>query len=737
MPDLLSFLPENDVSASEGAVVFTIGRVRFTASDTGWSVLVGVDAAGVEMTAVGTMLDPHAGETMRLVGEWIEDSRHGKQFKFETYEPQLPTDAAQAEAYLASGRISGIGPGTAQAIVRHFGDQTLLVLDGDIDRLTEVPGIGKKKLATIREGWEQASRQRAIMIALTGVGASAGLAGPIWDAFGADGAALVTEQPYALTKARGVGFSTCDQIAARLGWSRTDPRRLSAGLAHALDEAQSEGHCYLPVAELVRVAARLLAVRLELCEDALELAVAEQRMIRDGDRCYHPRLYRVETGLAEHVLRLVNADLPQPAPGQAEKITALLAEQSLTDEQEEAVRAVTESALTILTGGPGVGKSHTVATVVRVAELMRWRVRLCAPTGRAARRMSELADGAPAATVHRTIGFATGVDGHTEYDEDSPLPVDLLVCDETSMLDVSLARLLLRAIPSGARVLFVGDTDQLPSVGPGAVLADLIASGRIRSVALTQIFRQAAASGIVQVAHAVNAGSDPQLDGWDDLHFWALSDPDAAAAGVERMVCERLPAAFGVSASDIQVLAPQKKGSCGVKSLNARLQRRLNPGSGHQYTVTFGDETIAYRPGDRIIVTKNNYEKGAAGVFNGTPAMVSAVCPEGGDEAVTIITDDGEHVSYAASEMSQLALAYAITIHKSQGSQYPCVVIPVTMQSYMMLVRKLIYTAITRAQSRVVLIGDPKALARAVRADDAARRYTGLADRLTKEPRQP
>lgn len=706
-----------------------IDYVRFTSEESGYAVL-GVTVDGEAATAVGTMLGPHPGDTVKLHGEWATVPRWGTQFKFDSYETALPTDAAQAEAYLSSGRIPGIGPATARAIVKRFGDDTLRVLDEEIERLLQIPGIGKKKLAVITEGWAETVQQRAIEVALTSVGASAGLAFAIWDAFGSDGAKLVTENPYALTKARGVGFTTCDQIAARLGWDARDPRRLSAGLAHTLDQAETSGHCYLPEDQLLKSAAGLLGVAEATCQGAIDTAVTEKRIVADDGRYYTDRMHYIESDLAAQLDRIAREPVTPPSAAQREKIEQLLASRSLTREQEQVVLAVLAHGMTVLTGGPGVGKSHTIGSVVLAAEVCRWRLVLCAPTGRAARRMSELADGYPAATVHRTIGYGQGEDGDPAYGPEEPLEADLVICDETSMLDVSLARHLIRAIATGTRVLLVGDIDQLPSVGPGSVLRDIIASGAAPTTALTRIFRQGKDSGIVQVAHAVNAGKIPDLTGWDDLHLWSTDQPDIAAAYVEAMVCEHLPRAFGITPRDVQVLAPQKKGSCGINALNRRLQARINPGTGLQVETVINKETVVFRPGDRAMIVKNNYDKGAQGVFNGTPVQIVAVDPENRKQAVTVATDEGEVVVYESGELKELALAYAVTIHKSQGSQYPCVVMPFTNQAYKMLVRNLLYTGITRAQQRVVLVGDPKAIAVAVRTEDAARRFTGLAVRL-------
>lgn len=717
----------------------SITGIRFTNADTHWAVLT-VSDGKKDGCAVGVMLDPQVGHNVTLVGEWIENARYGEQFKFSSYEPELPKDKAEAEAYLASGIVKGIGPATARAIADYFGDDTLHILNEDIDRLQEVPNIGKKKLAVIREGWAETTAQRAVAIALIAVGASGSLAGPIWNVFGADGVKIIHEQPYALTKARGVGFTTCDQIAAHLGWSRTDPRRLAAGLAYALEKAEKSGHCYLPVPDLIEFAADrdVLDVHPDAVADAMELAVESEHIVIDRNRAYTPRLHYVETDLAHQLSRIALAPLVKLKDAEAAKVAELVAEQGLTDEQASVVDRVIAAPLVVLTGGPGVGKSHTVATVVEAAKLLGWRVALCAPTGRAAQRMSELADGFPAKTVHRLLGI--GGEGGCDFDEDNPLQVELLVCDETSMLDVSIARLLARAIRTGTRVLFVGDRDQLPSVGPGAVLSDLIASGLAPTVALTQIFRQKEGSGIVQVAHAINAGRIPELAGWEDLHYWPTPKPEPedrealfawVADRVIDMVVKHIPAKFSVPSADIQVLVPQQKGSCGRIALNTRLQDAINPRTGPQYLATINGTPTAFRVGDRAMVIKNNYDKD---VFNGTPVRVVAVNPEGGKNAVTVRTEDGQEAVYEASEVHELSLAYAITIHKSQGSQYPCVVMPVITQAYKMLLRNLLYTGVTRAQDRVVLIGQGQAIAKAIRTKDTAVRFTGLEQRLRLGP---
>lgn len=710
----------------------SITSVTFTAADTGWSVLRMNDGKR-EFHAVGNMISPTPGDSVTLFGEWTKDPKWGERFKFEGYLPELPTTAAQIKAYLGTGRIKGIGKSVAAALVEHFGERTMDVLDETPERITEVYGIGKKKAALIREGWADpaVAAQRAIGMALIAVQAPAGLAPAIWDVFGSDGARIITEQPYDLTKARGVGFTICDNIAFSLGWEKTDPRRLAAGLAYALDEAQKNGHCYLPVPELLEFAAKKLNVPAGRIADAIQLAVDNEHIVVEDDRAYSKRLHYIESDLAAHLSRLALAPLAPLDAEQADKVAALVSEQGLTDEQASIVDKVITSPLVVLTGGPGVGKSHTVGTVVAAAMLLGWNIQLCAPTGRAAQRMSELAGGAPASTIHRLLGIG-GADNHTDKDADDYLNVHLLICDETSMLDITIARLLARSLATGTRVLLVGDRDQLPSVGPGAVLADVIASGIAPTVALTKIFRQVETSGIVQSAHAINAGRFPTLRGWDDLHYWPTDDRDDAAADkaadyVVDMVKNRIPAKFGIDRSDIQVLVPQRKGSCGMVQLNTRLQDAINPRKGPEYIAHIGGDQVAFRPGDRAMVVKNNYDKN---LFNGTPVRVTAVNPDGGDNAVTVRTEDGQHAVYAASEIHQLALAYAITIHKSQGSQYPCVVMPVTKQAWTMLVRNLLYTGITRAQERVVLIGSPQALAKAVRTKDTATRFTGLADRL-------
>lgn len=716
----------------------SITGIRFTNADTHWAVLSVTDGKK-DGCAVGVMLDPQVGHNVTLVGQWIIAPKYGEQFKFETYEPELPSNAEQAEAYLASGIVKGIGPATARAIVNHFGDRTLHILNEDIERLQDVPNIGKKKLALIREGWEETTAQRALAIALTSVGASAALAGAIWNAFGADGVKIIHEQPYALTKARGVGFKICDQIAMQLGWSRTDPRRLAGGLAYALEKAEKSGHCYLPLPDLIEFAADqdVLDVHPDAVSDAVALAVETEHIVVDNERAYTPRLHYVETDLAHQLSRIALAPLPKLKDAEAEKVAALVAEENLTEEQASVVDRVIAAPLVVLTGGPGVGKSHTVKTVVEVADLLGWRVALCAPTGRAAQRMSELADGFPAKTVHRLLGI--GGEGGCDFNEDKPLMVELLVCDETSMLDVSIARLLARAIPTGTRVLFVGDRDQLPSVGPGAVLSDLIGSGLAPTVALTQIFRQKEGSGIVQVAHAINAGRIPELFGWEDLHYWPTPKPEPSpeelfgwvADRVIDMVVRHIPAKFSVPSADIQVLVPQQKGSCGRIALNTRLQDAINPRTGPQYETTINGTATAFRVGDRAMVVKNNYDKN---LFNGTPVRVVAVNPEGGNTAVTVSTEDGQEAVYEASEVHELSLAYAITIHKSQGSQYPCVVMPVVNQAYKMLLRNLLYTGVTRAQDRVVLIGQGQAIAKAIRTKDTSVRFTGLEQRLRLNP---
>lgn len=711
-----------------------IDTVTFHAPDTGYTV-ARVTASGTDhesVTIVGNMVDPQPGLSLRLSGSWTKHPTYGEQFKITNYVNIAPGDPAAIQAFLASGIIAGIGPGLASVIVAKFGRDTLNIFDSDPQALLSVSGIGPKTLSKITESYGKQRGIQELMLVLAKAGIPSGLAARIHRHFEDKAVWVVQNAPYQLTKVAGIGFLTADAVARKLGIDRADPERIAAGLEYVLEEAASSGHCYLPRAELITEAVSLLGVSTDTVVDAY-FDVCSTRtdgnasiIDDDAERSWLPVMWHTEVGIVDRLDRLTAADTDRLVKfsefSQADW-NDRFADSTLAPEQADAVRAALQHRVSVLTGGPGCGKTYTLNTAVALAQDAGYAVALAAPTGRAAKRMTEQT-GVEASTIHRMLNLQHQDDD--DFDDEQLLSADLFVIDESSMLDVHLALKLLRAIPEGAHIVFVGDEDQLPSVGPGKFLADLIASDLVPVTRLTHVFRQAAQSGIVQIAHAVNHGvlERSAFDGFDDIYWWNVS-ADSVTDSIIDMVTERIPVKFGLATADVQVLAPMKKGESGVDALNLRLQETLNPHHDERFEQKVGDRV--FRVGDRVMQTRNNYDKN---IFNGTGASIASIREVEGDKVITIVTDDGDQIDYEPSELTQLMHAYAITIHKSQGSEYPAVVIPMTTAAWVMLKRNLLYTAITRAKQLVVLLGDRRALERAVATIDTSQRYTALAQRL-------
>ena len=724
-------------------------RITYANQDTGYTVArVATNRSSDLLTVVGPLLGAQPGESLRLRGRWTSHPQYGRQFQVEAYTTVLPATIQGIRRYLGSGLIKGIGPKMAERIVDHFGPATLEVIEQQPARLVEVPGLGPKRTAMITAAWAEQQAIKEVMVFLQGMGVSTSLGVRIYKTYRDEAIEVVRREPYRLAgDVWGIGFKTADQLARSLGIPHDSPQRVKAGLQFALSQATEDGHCYLPETELVAKATGLLEVEGELARECLDELIREEAVVAEPLPAHvAPQVqgsperaiwlipfHRAERALAGGLLRLLDAPVDRLAWSQTVDWTAALAwlhqatAMTLAPEQEAAVRLALTERVAVLTGGPGCGKSYTMRAVVTLARAKGAKIALAAPTGRAAKRLSELA-GLEAATLHRLLQLRPG--GDAAFDRDHPLDADLVVVDEASMLDVLLANKLIKAIPPGAHLLFVGDVDQLPSVGAGEVLRDLLAAERLPRVRLTKVFRQAQQSGVVTNAHRINAGQPPMTHGLNDFFLFPEDEPDRVADLVVDIVANRLPRRFGLNPRDVQVLCPMHRGPAGAGALNERLQGTLTPAREGAPERRFGGRV--YRVGDKVMQLRNNYDKGTAGVFNGSVGVVTALSLE--DQELRVLLDEDEEVGYGFDELDELTHAYAVSIHRAQGSEYPCVVVPLTMSAWMMLQRNLLYTAVTRSKRIVVLVGSRRALAKAVRTQGAGRRYTALTQRLQREP---
>ncbi|WP_425833501.1 SF1B family DNA helicase RecD2 [Streptomyces fractus] len=715
---------------------YTVGRV-----DTG-------RGAGDLLTVVGSLLGAQVGESLRMEGRWGSHPQYGKQFTVENYTTILPATIQGIRRYLGSGLVKGIGPVFADRITQHFGLDTLDVIEQEPKRLIEVPGLGPKRTKKIADAWEEQKAIKEVMVFLQSVDVSTSIAVRIYKKFGDASISVVKNQPYRLAAdVWGIGFLTADRIARSVGIPHDSPERVKAGLQYALSQSTDQGHCFLPEERLIADAVKLLQVDTGLVIECLaELALpdedsGEPGVVRetvpgeDGQpvtAIYLVPFHRAEIALSAQLLRLLRTEddrMPAFQDVAWDKALAWLADRTgaqLAPEQEEAVKLALSKKVAVLTGGPGCGKSFTVRSVVELARAKRAKVVLAAPTGRAAKRLAELT-GAEASTVHRLLELKPG--GDAAYDKERPLDADLVVVDEASMLDLLLANKLAKTVPPGAHLLFVGDVDQLPSVGAGEVLRDMLAEeSPVPAVRLTRIFRQAQESGVVTNAHRINSGTQPITSGLKDFFLFVEDDTEEAGRLTVDVAARRIPARFGLDPRrDVQVLAPMHRGPAGAGNLNGLLQQAITPGRPDLPEKRFGGRV--FRVGDKVTQIRNNYEKGANGVFNGTVGVVTSLDPE--EQRLTVLTDEDEEIPYGFDELDELAHAYAVTIHRSQGSEYPCVVIPVTTGAWMMLQRNLLYTAVTRAKKLVVLVGSRRAIGQAVRTISAGRRCTALNFRLS------
>ncbi|RMI42738.1 SF1B family DNA helicase RecD2 [Streptomyces triticirhizae] len=725
-------------------------RITYANEDNGYTVArVDTGRGGGELlTVVGSLLGAQVGESLRMTGRWGSHPQYGRQFLVENYTTVLPATVQGIRRYLGSGLIKGIGPKTAERIVEHFGTETLEVIEADPKALIAVPGLGPKRTALIAAAWEEQKAIKEVMVFLQSVEVSTSIAVRIYKKYGDASISVVKNEPYRLASdVWGIGFLTADRIARAVGIPEDSPERVKAGLRYALSQASDQGHCYLPEERLIADAVKLLGVDTGLVIDCLgeltedpEGAVRESVPDPEGERgtearvtaVYLPPFHRAELSLAGQLRRLLRAEEDRLAAfqtvdwGRALGWLAGRTGAELAPEQEEAVRLALTERVAVLTGGPGCGKSFTVRSVVELARARNAKVVLAAPTGRAAKRLAELT-GAEASTVHRLLELKPG--GDAAFDRDRPLDADLVVVDEASMLDLLLANKLVKAVAPGAHLLLVGDVDQLPSVGAGEVLRDLLAPGSpVPAVRLTRIFRQAQQSGVVTNAHRINEGLPPVTSGLKDFFLFVEEDTEAAGRLAVDVAARRVPARFGLDPRrDVQVLTPMHRGPAGAGTLNGLLQESVTPARPGLPEKRFGGRV--FRVGDKVTQIRNNYDKGANGVFNGTVGVVTGLDVD--EQRLTVLTDEDEEVPYDFAELDELSHAYAVTIHRSQGSEYPCVVIPVTTSAWMMLQRNLLYTAVTRAKRLVVLVGSRRALGQAVRSVSAGRRCTALDARLS------
>lgn len=703
-----------------------VEHITYQNQENGWSVMkVKVKGYDNLVTLTGSLLDVPVGSVLLVDGDWRVDPRYGQQFVAQSWTEVMPATIYGIEKYLGSGLIKGIGPVYAKAIVSRFGLETIDVIENDIERLLEVPRLGRKRMEKIRESWEKQKDIKEVMVFLQGYGVSTAFAAKIYRKYEKDSIAKVKENPYQLADdIWGIGFKTADGIASKMGYEKNDPRRCRSGILYTLNELAEEGHVYAEPEQLVDAAVKLLDAGESPVRQALASMIEANDVVSDNEVIYLSPFYHAENGSAKRLQSLLsdtslfNADIAaEPEAKYGDKPGDIVYDEV----QLAAIQKALDSKVMVLTGGPGTGKTTTTQGIIAAFKARHMSILLAAPTGRAAKRMTE-ATGMEAKTIHRLLEY-NPMDGYKRNDA-NPLDGDALIVDECSMIDILLFYNLMKAIPSNMRLILVGDIDQLPSVGAGNVLRDIIDSQQIPVVRLTRIFRQAQSSRIVMNAHAINAGQFPNIkNGLDtDFFFIGQEDADDIVKLIIGLVRDRLPKKYGYPAKEIQVLTPMQRGTVGAGNLNIELQNALNPTG---LSLTRGGYT--FRQGDKVMQIRNNYDKN---VFNGDIGYITAVDT---NERTLTVTFDSRLVEYDITELDEIVLAYAVTIHKSQGSEFPVVVMPVTMKHFVMLQRNLIYTGITRAKKICVLVGTTKALAYAIRNNTVSKRNTKLKERLNNK----
>lgn len=720
----------------------------FRNEENGYTVLV-VKAGKSRVSAVGIMPPIAVGEKLRITGDWTEHPVYGRQIKVQSIEIEKPTTLSGIEKYLSSGMIRGIGPATAKLLIRAFGEETLDVLYSQPEKLLDVPGIGKKRAQMIQESYAEQAQQREAMVFLQSYGVTPALAVKIYKRYGENVRQVITRNPYRLVEdVEGIGFKTADHIAASLGIEQSSEYRLSAGVKYTLSEATAgAGHCYLPRPELALTARRLLgsdADSIDRTIDSLILShdISAQILPCDNGEeviaLYLPSTYRAESEVARRLREMIDAMPDSMASDLTAQIDELERIEGLAfhSQQRQAIETAVTHGMTVITGGPGTGKTTIIKCIIKLLSV-HGDVALAAPTGRAAKRMSE-ACGMEAKTLHRLLEYG-GEEGDFARSEDNPLEIDTLIIDEMSMVDIFLMRSLLRALVPGTRLIMVGDADQLPSVGAGNVLRDILDSGVIPSVRLTEIFRQDEKSMIVYNAHRINRGESPRLNAkGSDFFFERAVSPSDAAKRIVTLCSARLPGFLNLDpVRQMQVLSPTKKGECGVWMLNQLLQAEFNPPASGKHERVRGDTT--FREGDKVMQTRNNYQlkwkkdgtigiEDGQGVFNGDIGFVTFIDPQ--EHVMEVQFDDERTATYEGGDVDDLELAYCISVHKSQGSEFPVVIMPAVGGPPMLLTRNLFYTAVTRARRMVMIVGRESAIEQMIANVNTRRRYSALCWRL-------
>lgn len=701
-----------------------VEHITYQNPENGWSVMkVKVKDYKDLVTLTGSLLDVPVGSVLLCEGNWKVDSRYGQQFVVESWQEVMPATIYGIEKYLGSGLVKGIGPVYAKAIVGKFGLETLDVIENNIERLLDVPRLGRKRMEKIRESWEKQKDIKEVMVFLQGYGVSTAYAAKIYRQYNKEAIKTVKENPYQLADdIWGIGFKTADGIASKMGYVNNDPRRCRSGILYTLNQLAEDGHVFAEPDQLVSTAKELLQADEEPIRKAMADMVEGKDLILDNEVIYLPPFYYAESGSAKQLASLLVNDFSEDIAAEPETAYGMKKSEIVYDKvQQAAINQALESKIMVLTGGPGTGKTTTTQGIIEAFKARGKQILLAAPTGRAAKRMTE-ATGMEAKTLHRLLEY-NPMDGYKRNDE-NPLEGDVLIVDECSMIDILLFYNLMKAIPAHMRLILVGDIDQLPSVGAGNVLRDIIDSHQIPVVRLTRIFRQAQTSRIVMNAHAINAGQFPNISNGKqtDFFFIKAEDADSIPGLIVSLVRDRLSRTYGCNPKEIQVLTPMQRGNTGAGNLNIELQNALNPKG---ESLTRGGYT--FRRGDKVMQIRNNYDKN---VFNGDIGYITSVDT---NERTLSVIYDGKVVEYDVSELDEITLAYSITIHKSQGSEFPIVVMPVTMKHYVMLQRNLIYTGITRAKKICVLVGTTKALAYAIHNQTVSKRNTKLKERLNNK----